>query len=152
MKFMANGAVTIGTLDGANVEIFNLVGPDNIYTFGQTSGRVMELYAKQAHRPGDWYRREALKPLADFLLSPALAAAGGDPEALKALWTDLTAKDWFMALPDTEAYIACRDRALTDYGDRRSWARKMLVNIARSGYFSSDRTIAQYNEDIWHLK
>ena len=97
-----------------------------------------------------YYERPAVKPLVDFLLSPTLVELG-DEAALKALWNDLTGKDWFMALLDVEAYIAARDRAITDYGDRTAWARKMLVNTARSGYFSSDRTIAEYNRDIWHL-
>ncbi len=157
MKFMANGAVTLGTLDGANVEIAELVGPDNIYTFGAPSNYVIELYDQKA-RDGSkgyqsrvYYERPAVKPLVDFLLAPVLTTLG-DEAALKALWTDLTNKDWFMALLDVEAYIAARDRAVADYGDRTAWARKMLVNTARSGYFSSDRTIAQYNEDIWRLK
>ena len=157
MKFMANGAVTLGTLDGANVEIAELVGPDNIYTFGAGSNYVIELYAEKekdktkGYQSKVYYERPAVKPLVDFLLDPALVALG-DEAALKALWTDLTTKDWFMALLDVEAYCAARDRAIADYGDRTAWARKMLVNTARSGYFSSDRTIAQYNEDIWHLK
>ena len=157
MKFMANGAVTLGTLDGANVEIAELVGPDNIYTFGAGSNYVVELVKqrdaglKPGYQPDVYYQRPAVKPLVDFLGDPALVALG-DREALKALWTDLITKDWFMALLDVEAYIAARDRAVADYGDRTAWARKMLVNTARSGYFSSDRTIAEYNRDIWRLK
>ena len=156
MKFMANGAVTLGTLDGANVEIAELVGPDNIYTFGAASNYVIELYdqkmkdGSKGYQSRVYYERPAVKPLVDFLISPTLTALG-DEAALKALWTDLTGKDWFMALLDVEAYIAARDRAVADYGDRTAWARKMLVNTARSGYFSSDRTIAEYNRDIWHL-
>ena len=156
MKFMANGAVTLGTLDGANVEIAELVGPDNIYTFGAGSNYVIELGKqreaglKPGYQPDVYYQRPAVKPLVDFLGDPALTALG-DREALKALWTDLTNKDWFMALLDVEAYIAARDRAIADYGERTAWARKMLVNTARSGYFSSDRTIMEYNRDIWHL-
>ena len=157
MKFMANGAVTLGTLDGANVEIADLVGPDNIYTFGAGSNYVIELYDQKAKDPARgyqskvYYERPAVKPLVDFLISPTLTALG-DETALKALWTDLTTKDWFMALLDVEAYIAARDRAVGDYGERTAWARKMLVNTARSGYFSSDRTIAEYDRDIWRLK
>ena len=157
MKFMANGAVTLGTLDGANVEIAELVGPDNIYTFGASSNWVIELYAAKAKDPQKgyqssvYYQRPVIKPLVDFLISPTLTALG-DEDALKALWTDMTTKDWFMSLLDVEAYIAARDRAIADYGNRTAWARKMLVNTARSGYFSSDRTIAQYNRDIWHLR
>ncbi|MCI9367961.1 MAG: glycogen/starch/alpha-glucan phosphorylase, partial [Oscillospiraceae bacterium] len=132
-------------------------GPDNIYTFGAGSNYVIELVKqrdaglKPGYQPDVYYQRPAVKPLVDFLGDPALVALG-DREALKALWTDLTTKDWFMALLDVEAYIAARDRAVADYGDRTAWARKMLVNTARSGYFSSDRTIAEYNRDIWRLK
>ncbi len=155
MKFMANGAVTLGTQDGANVEIAGLVGPDNIYTFGAHSGEVLRLYQGgepdgRSYRPLDLYHRPAVEPLADFLVSPELLSTG-DPAALSTLWNDMKRKDWFMALLDTEAYIAARDRCLADYEDRRAWAKKMLVNIAKSGYFSSDRTIRQYNKDIWRL-
>jgi len=157
MKFMANGAVTLGTMDGANVEIAEMVGPDNIYTFGAASNYVIELYeqkkkdSSKGYQSRVYYERPAVKPLVDFLISPTLTALGDEP-ALKALWTDLTGKDWFMALLDVEAYAAARDRAIADYGDRTAWARKMLVNTARCGFFSSDRTIAEYNRDIWHLK
>ena len=160
MKFMANGAVTLGTLDGANVEIAELVGPDNIYTFGAGSGEVIRMYAGEGEKQGadgrsylplDYYHRPAVERLVDFLVSPELLAIG-DPASLSQLWRDMKNKDWFMALLDVEAYIAARDRAIADYGDRTAWAKKMLVNTARSGFFSSDRTIAQYNRDIWHLK
>ncbi|MDE6588805.1 MAG: glycogen/starch/alpha-glucan family phosphorylase, partial [Oscillospiraceae bacterium] len=156
MKFMANGAVTLGTLDGANVEIAELVGPDNIYTFGASSGWVIELEDQRkkgllpGYQPMVYYDRPAVKPLVDFLMDRTLVSKG-DEVALRALWSDMTCKDWFMALLDVEAYIAARDRAVSDYGDRTAWARKMLVNTARSGFFSSDRTIAEYNQDIWHL-
>ena len=150
MKFMANGAVTLGTMDGANVEIAQLVGPDNIYTFGADSGRVIDLYARKAYRAREQYHRPGVEELVDFLVSPELLSLG-DPASLSALWRDMKDKDWFMALLDVEDYIAAKERAIHDYGDRRAWARKMLVNIARSGYFSSDRTIAQYNRDIWKL-
>ena len=156
MKFMANGAVTLGTLDGANVEIARLVGEDNIYTFGASSDRVIALYRGdepdgRSYRPLDWYHRPAVEGLVDFLVSPQLLAIG-DPASLSALWHDMKSKDWFMALLDVEDYIAAKERCIHDYGDRRAWARKMLVNIAKSGYFSSDRTIRQYNEEIWKLK
>ena len=156
MKFMANGAITLGTLDGANVEIAQLVGENNIYTFGQHSDTVIGLYKGgepdgRSYRPLDYYHRPAVEPLVDFLVSPDLLAIG-DPAALSTLWKDMKYKDWFMALLDVEDYIAAKDRCLRDYGDRRTWAKKMLVNIAKSGYFSSDRTIRQYNEDIWKLK
>ncbi len=156
MKFMANGAVTLGTMDGANVEIAQLVGEDNIYTFGRNSDTVIGLYKGsepdgRAYRPLDCYHRPAVEGLVDFIISPELLAIG-DPAELSALWKDMKTKDWFMALLDVEEYITVKDRCLRDYGDRRAWAKKMLVNIAKSGYFSSDRTIEQYNEDIWKLK
>ena len=142
MKFMANGAVTLGTMDGANVEIAELVGPDNIFTFGESSDTVIGLYAQSGYRPLDYYRRPAVEPLVDFLVSPELLALG-DPAVLSTLWNDMKHKDWFMALLDVESYIEAKDRALAAYEDRTAWARRMLVNIAKSGYFSSDRTIAQ---------
>jgi len=151
MKFMANGAVTLGTLDGANVEIAQLVGPENIYTFGAKSDEVIRMYAEGSYRPLDYYHRPDVERLVDFLVSPELLAIG-DPASLSVLWKDMKSKDWFMALLDVEDYIAAKERAVRDYGDRHAWAQKMLVNIAKSGYFSSDRTIEQYNEDIWHLK
>ncbi len=159
MKFMANGAVTLGTLDGANVEIAQLVGEENIYTFGRHSDEVIRMYAGEGDRapdgrsyhPLEFYHRPGVEPLVDFIVSPELLSIG-DPVELSALWKDMKSKDWFMALLDVEDYIAAKDRAVRDYGDRRAWAKKMLVNIAKSGYFSSDRTIAQYNQDIWKLK
>ena len=150
MKFMANGAVTLGTMDGANVEIADLVGPDNIYTFGVSSSQVIDLYATGGYHSLDYYHRPGVEYLVDFLVSPQLLQLG-DPAMLSALWHDMKYKDWFMALLDVESYIAEKERALAGYEDRTAWARKMLVNIAKSGYFSSDRTIAQYNQDIWHL-
>ena len=151
MKFMANGAVTLGTMDGANVEIAQLVGEENIYTFGASSDQVIEMYDQSNYQPLEFYHRPGVERLVDFLVSPELLSIG-DPVSLSALWHDMKSKDWFMALLDVEEYIACKERAIHDYGDRRAWAQKMLVNIAKSGYFSSDRTIRQYNEDIWHLK
>ena len=156
MKFMANGAVTLGTMDGANVEIAQLVGEGNIYTFGRSSDEVIGLYRGgepdgRGYRPLDFYHRPAVERLVDFIVSPELLAIG-DPADLSQLWRDMKYKDWFMALLDVEDYIAAKERCLHDYGDRRAWAKKMLVNIAKSGYFSSDRTIEQYNQDIWKLK
>lgn len=151
MKFMANGAVTLGTMDGANVEIAELVGADNIFTFGASSDAVIDLYATGKHDPLALYHRPAVEPLVDFIVSPELLALG-DAAVLAALWRDMKHKDWFMALLDVEDYIAAKDRALAAYEDRRGWAKKMIVNIAKSGYFSSDRTIAQYEEEIWKLK
>ena len=151
MKFMANGAVTLGTMDGANVEIAGLVGQDNIFTFGASSSKVIDLYARGGYRPLDYYHRPGIEYLVDFLLTPQMLSIG-DPAMLWALWNDMKYKDWFMALLDVESYIAEKERALAAYEDRNAWARKMLVNIAKSGYFSSDRTIAQYDADIWHLR
>ena len=150
MKLMANGAVTLGTMDGANVEIAQLVGEDNICTFGASSDQVIKMYAEGSYNARAFYHRPAIEPLVDFLVSPEMLSIG-DPACLSQLWHDMKSKDWFMALLDVEEYIEAKDRLLHAYGDRRAWAQKMLVNIAKSGYFSSDRTIAQYNEDIWHL-
>ena len=151
MKFMANGAVTLGTMDGANVEIAGLVGPDNIFTFGASSDAVIDLYAQNGYHPLDYYHRPGIEYLVDFLLTPQMLAIG-DPSMLWPLWNDMKYKDWFMALLDVESYIAEKERALAAYEDRIAWAKKMLVNIAKSGYFSSDRTIAQYDADIWRLR
>ena len=150
MKFMANGAVTLGTMDGANVEISQLVGEENIYTFGASSKTVIDLYANWGYHAQEHYQRENVKKLVDFIVSPELTAIG-DEACLRELWMDMQHKDWFMALLDVEDYITTKNRVIHDYGDRMAWAGKMLVNIAKSGYFSSDRTIAQYNEEIWHL-
>ena len=155
MKFMANGAITLGTLDGANVEIADLVGEDNIYTFGAHSDEVISLYHGEepdgrSYRPLDFYHRPAVEKLVDFLVSPELLSIG-DPAELSILWKDMNSKDWFMSLLYVEDYLAAKDRCLADYDDRPAWAKKMLVNVAKSGYFSSDRTIRQYDEDIWHL-
>ncbi|MDE6881052.1 MAG: glycogen/starch/alpha-glucan phosphorylase, partial [Oscillospiraceae bacterium] len=153
MKLMANGAVTLGTLDGANVEIAQLVGPGNIYTFGASSDQVIRLYDDQGgqrYRALDYYHAPRVERLVDFLLSEELLSTG-DPQCLAALWRDMKGKDWFMALLDLEEYIAVKGQAVQAYQNRQDWARKMLVNIAKSGYFSSDRTIRQYNEDTWHL-
>ena len=150
MKFMANGTVTLGTMDGANVEIAGLVGKGNSYTFGASSDQVIALYRDKAYDPRACYHRPQVERLVDFLVSPELLAIG-DPASLSTLWHDMKSKDWFMALLDVEDYIQAKARAIGDYGDRLAWGKKMLVNIAKSGYFSSDRTIRQYNEDIWHL-
>ena len=150
MKLMANGAITLGTMDGANVEIAQLVGEENICTFGASSDKVIRMYADHSYNARELYHRPAIEPLVDFLVSQELLSIG-DPVCLTQLWHDMKSKDWFMALLDVEEYIEAKDRLLQAYSDRRAWAQKMLVNIARSGYFSSDRTVAQYNEDIWHL-
>ena len=150
MKFMLNVALTLGTMDGANVEIAELVGRDNIYIFGEDSETVIDLYAKSAYKSADFYEREAIKPLVDFIVSDAVLAVG-DKERLTRLHNELINKDWFMTLLDLEDYIVTKERMLADYEDRDAWLDQVIVNIAKAGFFSSDRTIAQYNEDIWHL-
>ena len=151
MKFMLNGAVTLGTLDGANVEIHDLVGEENVYIFGQPSEKVMELYDTASYRPGDTYGvDEEITQLVDFIISPTLMRLG-DPENLARLYKDMSRKDWFMALLDVKDYIQVKERAFKEFEDRMAWAKKMLVNIAKAGYFSSDRSVAEYNRDIWKL-
>ena len=150
MKFMANGAVTLGTLDGANVEIRDLVGEENIAVFGRHSDEVIRLYAQNAYDPKALMKNTAVARLVDFIVSDEMLAAG-DRESLTRLHHEITTKDYFMALLDLEDYIETKDALFARYEDRRAWAQMMLVNIAKSGYFSSDRTIAQYNEEIWHL-
>ena len=152
MKFMLNGAVTLGTMDGANVEIHDLVGDDNIYIFGAGSKEVIEHYAKADYVSKDYYELDPqIKEAVDFITGPELMKIG-DPENLNRLQKELIGKDWFMTLLDLKDYIRTKDRMLKDYEDREGWSQKMLVNIAKAGYFSSDRTIAQYNEDIWKLR
>lgn len=151
MKFMLNGAVTLGTLDGANVEIRDLVGPENIYIFGQTSEEVIQHYEKADYNARALHQSdETIRRCVDFISGPELRAVG-HAGSLRRLQRELVSKDWFMTLPDFHAYETAKDRALADYEDRSVWAKKMLVNIAKAGFFSSDRTIRQYNEDIWHL-
>lgn len=151
MKFMLNGAVTLGTMDGANVEIHDLVGDDNIYIFGKSSEEVIRLYETRGYSSRAFYDGDALiGELVDFIISKELIRIG-DPENLCRLYKELISKDWFMTLLDIKEYIAAKDRMLDDYTDRMTWAKKMLVNIAKAGYFSSDRTIAEYNRDIWKL-
>ncbi len=151
MKFMANGAITLGTMDGANVEIAQLVGEENIFTFGASSDEVIALYAQSGYNPIHCYHDSDIEGLVDFIVSPALMALG-DGVLLSELYQDMKRKDWFMALLDAKAYILAKERTFAAYEDRMAWAQKMLVNIAKSGFFSSDRTISQYNEDIWKLK
>ena len=151
MKFMLNGAVTLGTMDGANVEIAELVGEDNIFTFGQSSEEVIEHYKKADYVAKDWYKKDKrLQNAVDFLISEKMEEAG-DKKLLQQLYNELLNKDWFMTFPDFQSYCKAKDNALAAYEDRKNWAKKMVVNIAKAGYFSSDRTIAQYNKDIWHL-
>ena len=152
MKFMLNGAVTLGTMDGANVEIADLVGKDNIYTFGESSDEVIKHYKKADYVSRDYYEKDpVLKDAVDFLVSDEMLEAG-DEKNLNRLYNELLNKDWFMTFPDFEDYCRTKEVMLKDYEDRDSWSRKMLVNIAQAGFFSSDRTIEQYNTDIWHLK
>ena len=150
MKFMLNGALTLGTMDGANVEIAELVGEDNIYIFGEDSETVIDLYAKSAYKSSEYYAREAIKPLVDFIVSDEVFAVG-KAERLERLYNELISKDWFMTLLDLEDYIQVKERMLADYEDRDAWMDKVIVNIAKAGFFSSDRTIAQYEEEVWHL-
>lgn len=149
MKFMLNGALTLGTMDGANVEIADLVGKDNIYIFGEDSETVIDRYAKGSYVSRDHYEKDAaLKEVVDFIVGKEMMAVG-DKEHLTRLYNELLNKDWFMTFPDFEDYIATREKAYHDYNDRMAWAEKMLVNIAKAGFFSSDRTIEQYDREIW---
>ena len=132
------------------MEIAELVGRDNIYIFGEDSETVIDLYEKSAYKSADFYEREAIKPLVDFIISDAVLAVG-NKERLTRLHKELINKDWFMTLLDLEDYIVTKERMLADYEDRDAWLDQVIVNIAKAGFFSSDRTIAQYNEDIWHL-
>ena len=152
MKFMLNGAVTLGTLDGANVEISELVGEDNIFLFGKKSGEVIDLYATEGYRSADFYDGDPeIERLVDFVISKQLIRIG-DPENLARVYKDFVCKDWFMTLLDLREYIEVKERMLASYEDRLHWAKMALINIAHAGFFSSDRAVAQYNEEIWRLK
>ena len=151
MKFMLNGAVTLGTSDGANVEIHELVGDDNIYIFGKDSETVIRHYEKADYVSKDYYEKSpVIKEAVDFIVGKQ-ALAAGHKENLTRLYNELLNKDWFMTLLDLEDYIETKDRMFADYEDRAKWKKMMLVNIAKAGFFSSDRTITEYNRDIWHL-
>ena len=151
MKFMLNGAVTLGTDDGANVEIHELVGDDNIYIFGADSDTVISHYEKADYVSKDYYEKSpVIKEAVDFIVGKQ-ALASGHKENLERLYKELLSKDWFMTLLDLEDYIRVKDKAFADYADREKWKKMMLVNIAKAGFFSSDRTIAEYNRDIWKL-
>ncbi|RHR25628.1 glycogen/starch/alpha-glucan family phosphorylase [Clostridium sp. AF19-22AC] len=151
MKFMLNGAVTLGTEDGANVEIHQLVGDENIYVFGEKSENVIKLYETQGYCSADIYDNDPMvEELVDFIISKDLIRIG-DPVNLGRLYKEIVSKDWFMTLLDVKDYIKTKEQMLEDYEDEKAWAKKMLVNIAKAGFFSSDRTIAEYNRDIWHL-
>ena len=152
MKFMLNGAVTLGTDDGANVEIHDLVGDDNIYIFGDSSETVIERYKNASYCSKDYYDADpAIKEAVDFIISKKMLAVG-DKENLERLYKELLTKDWFMTFPDFKSYCEAKEKAFADYEDRTLWARKMLVNISQAGYFSSDRTIGEYDRDIWKLR
>ena len=152
MKFMLNGALTLGTMDGANVEISQQVGQENIYIFGQTSDQVIHRYNAGDYIAAQWYEGDPnIRRAVDFLTSPQMLAAGHE-ENLKRLQNELIHKDWFQTLPDFNAYVVRKGQALSDYAcDPMGWRRKCLINIAKAGFFSSDRTIAEYDRDIWHL-
>ena len=150
MKFMLNGALTLGTLDGANVEIHELVGDENIYVFGEDSDTVIKHYENSDYHSHSYYEREAIRPLVDFIVSDALVSLG-NRERLERLFNELINKDWFMTLLDLEDYIQTKERMLVDYHDRENWIAKVITNIAMAGFFSSDRTIEDYNRDIWKL-
>lgn len=151
MKFMLNGAVTLGTEDGANVEIHELVGNDNIFVFGASSDEVIEHYAKADYVARDFYEKNpAIKAAIDFITSEEVLKVG-EKENLERLQHEIISKDWFMTLLDFDSYKEKKEEALKAYADQKTWAKKALVNIAKAGYFSSDRTIEEYNRDIWHL-
>lgn len=150
MKFMLNGALTLGTMDGANVEIAELAGKENIYTFGKDSDTIIDLYATEGYVSKNYYEGdEAIKEAVDFIVSDQVVAVGNE-ERLNRLRDELINKDWFMTLIDLKEYIAVKEQVFADYEDQDSWNKKVIHNIAKAGFFSSDRTIEQYNEDIWH--
>ncbi len=152
MKFMLNGAITLGTSDGANVEIVELVGDENIYVFGEDSQTVIDRYERGDYCSKDYYDKDAdLKKAVDFLVSDEMMKVGSK-ENLERLYNELLNKDWFMTFPDFEDYCKTKEKAYADYEDKKAWAKKMLVNISKAGFFSSDRTIKQYNDEIWHLE
>lgn len=151
MKFMLNGAVTLGTEDGANVEIHELVGDDNIYIFGEKSDTVIEHYAKADYSAEKIYDEDPeIAKLVDFIIDKKMFAVGNKKSLIR-LYMEIVTKDWFMTLLDIKDYIRVKEQVFKDYEDRAAWSRKMIKNIAMAGFFSSDRTIAQYNDDIWHL-
>ena len=151
MKFMLNGAITLGTMDGANVEIADLVGKENIFTFGENSQTVIDRYARGDYNSRSYYEsNEDLKRAVDFIVSDTVKAVGCS-ENLERLYNELLNKDWFMTFPDFNDYVETREKAYAAYDNRKEWAKKMIVNISKAGFFSSDRTIAQYNKDIWKL-
>ena len=152
MKFMLNGALTLGTMDGANVEIAELVGPENIFTFGKDSDTIIDLYEKEGYVSRDYYKKDAnIKAAVDFIVSEDLVKVG-DKERLGRLHKELISKDWFMTLIDLAEYIDKKEEVYAAYEDQDAWNKKVVYNIAEAGFFSSDRTIEQYDKDIWHTK
>ena len=152
MKFMLNGALTLGTMDGANVEIAELVGPENIFTFGKDSDTIIDLYEKAGYVSRDYYEKDAnIKAAVDFIVSEDLVKLG-DKECLERLHHELISKDWFMTLIDLAEYIEKKEEVYAAYEDQEAWNKKVVYNIAEAGFFSSDRTIEQYDKDIWHTK
>ncbi|HGD3469336.1 TPA: glycogen/starch/alpha-glucan family phosphorylase [Streptococcus agalactiae] len=150
MKLMLNGALTLGTMDGANVEIAELAGKENIYTFGKDSDTIINLYETSGYRSKDYYDKDkVIREAVDFIISDDIVSLG-NAERLKRLHDELVGKDWFMTLIDLKEYIAVKEQVLADYEDYESWNKKVIHNIAKAGFFSSDRTIEQYNQDIWH--
>ncbi|HLR88724.1 MAG TPA: glycogen/starch/alpha-glucan phosphorylase [Atopostipes sp.] len=151
MKFMLNGALTVCTLDGANMEIAELVGKDNIYTFGRSSEEIVQLYEENGYDPSKYYEKETIKPLVDFIISDEMLALGSEVN-LNRLYKDIISRDYFMALIDLEEFIEVKESVYKDYEDQKSWTKKSLINIAKAGFFSADRTIKEYNQDIWYLE
>lgn len=151
MKFMLNGALTVCTFDGANVEMADLVGKDNIYTFGRSSEEIVTHYEENSYHPSKFYNRSSIQPLVDFIISEEMIAIGNEVN-LRRLYKELTTRDYFMTLIDLEEFIDLKEKVYEDYEDQKSWTKKSLINIAKAGYFSSDRTIKEYNEEIWHLQ
>ena len=151
MKFMLNGAITLGTMDGANVEIADLVGKENIFVFGEDSKTVIERYERGDYNARSYYEADSnLKKAVDFIVSETMCKIGNE-ESLHRLYYELLNKDWFMTFPDFADYVKTKDECYHAFEDRHKWARMMLINISKAGFFSSDRTIEQYNNDIWKL-
>ena len=152
MKFMLNGAITLGTDDGANVEIHDLVGDENIYIFGESSDTVIGRYAEGSYKSIEYYEKDPeLKEAVDFIVSEKMLSIGSK-EHLERLYKEFLNKDWFMTFPDFQDYVKTKHLAIKDHADRTAWAQKMLRNISQAGVFSSDRTIEEYDRDIWKLR
>jgi len=151
MKLMLNGAITLGTMDGANVEIAELVGNENIYMFGEGSDEIINHYEKSDYIAKDFYENDdRIKKCIDFIICDEMKKIG-DKKSLNRLYSEIINKDWFMTLLDFNDYVKQKEKAFADYEDKKSWARKMLTNISMAGFFSSDRAIAEYEKDIWKV-